>query len=117
MAEQQEPGASVTSLEPAPDRSLVDRMIAPYFAEPSLWPVLLVLLAHGVLGVGVALLDAIRDGMGFGAISLGFIAVGTLFALAGDLRRRHIGFTSISLLCSWAFGALTAWAADHYGLY
>ena len=100
-----------------PPRSRIDRVIAPYFAEPALLPVLLVLLAHGVLGVAVALLDTLRGGFGFAAIALGLTVVGTLASLAGDLRRRHFGVTSGSLLSFFVLGALLAWAADRYDYY
>jgi hypothetical protein len=109
--------ATVTSIARNVGTSRVDRAIAPYFREPALWPVTIVLLAHGVLGVGVALLEALRSGMGFSLVSLVLLLVLTVWSLARDLRIRRCGVTSASLIVCWSFGALTAWAADHYGLY
>lgn len=117
MTEREANGASVTSIERDVGRSLADRIVAPYFREAALWPVTIVLLAHGVLGVGVALLDAVRDGMGFGLVALVLVGAGTGTAFAHDLRRRRIGLTSGSLTTFWVLGALCAWAADHYGFY
>jgi len=117
VTEREGRGTSVTSLEREAGRSLADRAIAPYFREPGLWPVTIVLLAHGVLGVGVALLDAIRGGMGYGLIALVLVGACTGWALARDAWRRRFGLTSGSLIFCWALGSLCAWAADHYGLY
>ncbi len=117
MTERDAPGASVTSIERDAGRSLADRVVAPYFREPGLWPVTIVLLAHGVLGVGVALLDAVRNGMGFGLVALVLVGAGTGAAFARDLRRGRLGLTSGSLTTFWVLGALCAWAADHYGFY
>ena len=117
MTERDANGAGVTSIERDMGRSLADRIVAPYFRESALWPVTIVLLAHGALGVGVALLDAVRDGMGFGLVVLVMVGAGTATAFAHDLRRRSIGLTSGSLTTCWVLGALCAWAADHYGFY
>ncbi len=117
MTEREAEGASVTSIERDAGRSLADRIIAPYFREPGLLPVTIVLLAHGVLGVGVALLDAVRGGMGFGLIALLLVGAGTGLAFTRDLRRRRLGLASGSLATCWVLGALCAWAADHYGFY
>lgn len=117
MSEQEDSGASVVSIEYEVGRSLADRIIAPYFQEPGLWPVLFVLLAHGVLGIGVALLDALRGGLGYGLVALVLVGAGTVWAFVRDLRRRRFGLTCRSLSICWVLGAASAWAADHYGLY
>ena len=116
MADRREP-ASVTSIERDAQRSLADRAIAPYFREPMLWPVAIVLVAHGVLGIGVALLEALRNGVGFGLVALVLVGFATAWALLRDARRRRFGATCITLATCWTLGALAAWAADHYGLY
>jgi hypothetical protein len=116
MAHRREP-AGVTSIERDVQRSLADRAIAPYFREPALWPVAIVLVAHGVLGIGVALLEALRNGMGFGLVALVLVGCATAWAVVHDARRRRLGATCITLVTCWTLGALSAWAADHYGLY
>ncbi|MGH0029216.1 MAG: hypothetical protein ACQGVC_05465 [Myxococcota bacterium] len=96
---------------------LVDRFLAPYVRDAALWPVTIVLLAHVVLGVGVAALDTWRSGMGWGAVSLGAFVAATLACWIHDARLRRFGTTSWLLLGSWAVGLACAVAADHYGVY
>ena len=117
MPDSRERGAAVESIAGTARRSLADRAIGPYFRESALWPVAIVLLAHGVLGIGVALLDAIRSGMGYGLVALALIGVGTGSSLVSDLRRRRLGIASGALLACWVLGALAAWGADRYGWY
>ncbi len=97
--------------------SRVDRAIAPYFREPGLLTVLIVLVAHGVLGLGVALLDAIRAGMGYGLVALVLVGVGSVLAFVHDVRQRRLDFTSGTPLFCWVAGAACAWAADRFGFY
>jgi hypothetical protein len=117
MPDSRERGAPVASIAGATRRSLADRAIAPYFREPALWPVAIVLVAHGILGIGVALLDAIRSGIGYGLVALVLVAAGTGYALATDLRARRFSVTSGALLACWILGAAAAWAVDRYGWY
>lgn len=117
MPDPRDRGASVESIAGASRRSLADRAIAPYFREPALWPVAIVLIAHGILGIGVALLDAIRSGMGYGLVALVLVGAGTGYAVVSDLRRRRLGVASRALLACWVLGALAAWGADRYGWY
>ena len=42
---------------------------------------------------------------------------GSKRALLRDARLRRFGLTSAALVASWGLGGLSAWAADHYGLY
>lgn len=100
--------------EPIP---LVDRVIAPYFRDSALWPVTLVLLAHAVLGIGLAAVDAWRSGMGYGLVSIVGLAAASLVSWLRDLRRRRFGLTSRTLLGCWIVGLACAFAADRYALY
>ena len=54
--------------EPAP-RDWIDRFILPFVREPTLWPVLIVLIAHAVAFLGPAMLFAVRD-QGRGSIAV-----------------------------------------------
>ena len=91
--------------------------LAGYFHEPRVWPITFVLLAHGVLAVAIALLDVWREGGTLGWIVLAAAAAGTGYAIWRSVRRRALGLATPTLLGLWAFGALTAWAADRTGLY
>jgi hypothetical protein len=97
--------------------SPVDRWIAPYFGDSALWPVTIVLLAHGVLGIGVAALDAWRGGFGYGVVALVPIALGSVASWQRDARRGRVGATSGALLACWVLGLACAVAADRYGVY
>lgn len=115
-----ERGANVSYLPPPPPRrreSRLDRAIGPYFREPGLWPVMLVLVVHLVLGAGMALLDAWRSRAGFAVGTLVVAGSATLAVVASDLRRRRLGLASRVLLASWALGAVAGWAADRWGIY
>jgi hypothetical protein len=117
MPDPRERGATVESIAGVARRSLADRVIGPYFREPALWPIAIVLLAHGILGIAVALLHAVRSGMGFGLVALVLVGTGTGASLVSDLRRRRPGITSGALLACWTLGALAAWVLDRNGLY
>jgi uncharacterized membrane protein (DUF4010 family) len=91
--------------------------LAGYFTESSLWPVTFVLLAHGVLGIAVALLDAIRRQGTLAILVLAVAATGTLWAAIRDWRRGRLGLATPTLLALWALGAVSAWAAARAGLY
>jgi hypothetical protein len=94
--------------------SLVDRLLGPYFRDPALWPVTLVLLAHLVLGIAIAALDAWRNGFGFGAVALGLLGVSSLASWWRDARQRRFGPTSWMLLGCGVVGAACAFVADRY---
>jgi hypothetical protein len=91
--------------------------LAGYFREPVLRPVLIVLLAHGVLALAIAMLDTVRRQGTLGILVLTGTAAATAWALRRDWMRRRVGLASPTLLGLWAVGALTAWAADHFQLY
>jgi len=97
--------------------SLVDRMVAPYFRDPALWPVTLVLVAHLVLGIAIAALDTWRSGFGYGAVALGLLGVASLASWWRDARHRRFGPTSWTLLGCGVVGAACAIAADRYAWY
>jgi len=91
--------------------------LAGYFDEPALWPVTFVLLAHGVLAIAVALLDAIRRQGALAIVVLVAAAGLTVWAGVRDWRRGHLGFATPTLIGLWTLGALSAWAADRANLY
>jgi len=82
--------------------------------DPGLWPVTLVLLAHLVLGIAIAMLDAWRNGFGYGAVALGLIGASSLASWWRDARQRRFGPTSWTLLGCGVLGAACAMLADRY---
>ena len=94
-----------------------ERWVAPYFREPSLWPVMLVLVAHAVLGLGIALLEVRRGAGGFAWLSVALGVACLAGAAVRDARRGSAGLASGICLSIWALSVATAWLADRYDLY
>ena len=69
------------------DRDWVDRFILPFVREPTLWPVLIVLIAHAVAFIGPALLFAVRDGGRGWAAALALLALLSLAVVRFEWRR------------------------------
>ena len=87
-----------------------ERLVAPLFEEPTLWPLLLVLAAHAVLIGAVLLSLGVRDRNPF---ALGALAL--LLAATADIGLRQIRarrFGRIAWMAAfWAGSALAAFAA------
>lgn len=106
---------------PAPtvprDELAVERWVAPFFADSGLWPVTAVVIAHGILGVAVLLLEVLRSPGPWSVAAFAGLALASLELLRRTLRRRRLGALGWTLLATWALGALVAWGADRLGLY
>ena len=101
----------------ARDPSRVERALAPFFRDMGLWPVTLVIVAHLVLAIAVLLLELRRGPGGFAIAGFGLVALVSLAALGHDVARRHLGALGATVLGSWIAGVVSAWAANHWGLY
>ena len=99
------------------DASRVERALAPFFRDMGLWPVTVVVVAHGVLAVAVLLLAIVRGPGGFSIVGFAVITVASLAVVGHDVARRRLGALGITVLGTWLAGAATAWAADRWGLY
>jgi len=103
--------------EPFRGTSLLERAILPYLREPTLWPVLLVLLAHAIVLVAQLLVFAWRDGGGGTFMGLGALAVLSLAAARLEVRdRRRPGAITALVAVIWALSGLTAWAGVRIGI-
>jgi hypothetical protein len=97
----------------APEATGPSRHIAVFFEEPTLWPILLILIVHVALAGALVLLSALR-GRSLPALAL----LALLLVLSGDAvrrarrRRRVAGW--LALL--WALSALTAVGASRLGV-
>jgi len=100
-----------------PGEPLVDRCVAPFVRDPGLWPVTLVLAAHAVLGIAVALLEVWRGPGAFGLAALALLGAGSIACFAHDWAQRRLGLASRALALCWAFGALAAWGLARSGVY
>lgn len=99
----------------APNR--FERFVAPFFEEPTLWPVLLVLAAHAFLGGAVLLAFALRDRNPF---ALGALAL--LLVASGDLglrlvRSRRMGRLGWGLVAFWLGSAASAAIASRFHVF
>lgn len=95
----------------------LERLIAPYFREPTLWPVLLVLLVHAAVVLAVLLLAAVRA-RGLAALAaMALLLVLSADGVRRDLQRRRLGLVSRAVGVIWILAALAAWGAHRTGIY
>lgn len=104
-------------LDRDPQATRVDRFLAPYVQQPGLWPVAIVLVAHGILAVAAALIDAWRSQAGFAVWSLLLIGAATAWAWGVDWRRGRFGLVSRTFLMIWPLGVVSAYYAQRWELY
>lgn len=96
----------------------VDRWILPFVREPTLWPVLVVVIGHAIALAAPLLLLAVRDGSGGAAASLALLGLASLAIALLELRRRgRLGPLAGLLLTTWLLSAAAAWAADRFGIF
>lgn len=91
--------------------------LAGYFYEPAVWPITIVLLAHAVLGLAIALLDALRHQGVLSILVLSLAAGLTAWAIQRAWKRGALGRAVPTLLITWSLSALCAWGVDHAQLY
>ena len=96
--------------------SRIDRWLLVFVREPTLWPVLLVVVGHAIALLAPLLLWAIRDGQSGPAWTLALLALPCVAGTAWELRHRGPGALTGLILSTWGLSAATAIAADHYHL-
>ncbi len=106
---------------PGPDAfrgtSRLERAILPYLHEPTLWPVLLVVLAHAIVLVAQLLVFVWRDGGVGSFMGLGVLAVLSLAAIRLEVRdRRRPGAITALATVIWVLSGLAAWAGVRIGI-
>jgi hypothetical protein len=97
--------------EPVP-RDWVDRFILPFIRESTLWPVLIVLVAHAVAFIGPALLFAVRDDSRASQVVIALLLLSSALVIRFEWRRDHhlaalTTTTAITWLASLAFAYLS----------
>ena len=95
----------------------VDETILYFLKEPTLWPVLLVVLFSVGAFLGTVLLVAIQQRGLFAIVAICALVLGSLFALDRDIRARTLSPSSILVLGLWAASGLTAGGMVWIGLY
>lgn len=98
----------------APSR--VDRWVLVFVREPTLWPVLVVLIGHAVALLAPLLLWALRDGRSGPLVLLSLLGAGSLSGVAWELRRRGPGALTGLLASTWLLSAGAAWLANRHQL-
>lgn len=94
-----------------------ERFLSPFFEEPTLWPVTLVLGAHAFLGGAVLLAMAARARNVFAMAALALLLVMTgdvLFRCARARRMGRIGWGVVALWIGSALGAALATRFDFF---
>ena len=98
--------------------SRVERALLPFLREPTLWPVLLAVIAHAIALVGPLLVIVWRDPRP-GWPALGLLLLGSLSAAAVrvELRDRgRPGPIAGLLAATWSLCGLGAWGGAHLGI-
>src|SRR5262247_436068 len=118
MARQSDPPPDRAPPAGEPEARGLERWIAPYFRDSTLWPVLAVAAATAVTGLASLLLLAAVDRSPYAATGVLVLAwIGVDVALR---ERRALGRTGLagrSVLALWALGAVAALAAWRGGLF
>jgi hypothetical protein len=102
--------------DPFAGPSRVDRWLLVFVREPTLWPVLLVVIGHAIALLAPLLLWAIRDGQRGPGWTLALLALPCVAGISWELRDRGPGALTGLLFSTWALSVAAAIASDHYHL-
>jgi predicted esterase len=94
-----------------------ERFLSPFFEEPTLWPVTLVLGAHALLGGAVVLAMALRARNAFALAALALLVVMTADVLFRCARARRMGRIGWGLVALWIGSALGAVLATRFDFF
>lgn len=99
-------------------RSRVERALLPFLREPTLWPILAVLVAHVVAFVAPLMVIVWRDPQpGWPSIGLVLLAAGSLAACRVELRdQRRPGPVAGLIVATWLLCGAGAWAGARVGI-
>jgi hypothetical protein len=94
-----------------------DRWLLPFVRDSTLWPVLLVVVAHAAAFLAPALVFALRDRRLPAQAAVLLLAALTVRVVGGELRRRRrVGALNAVLLSVWLLGGTLAVVSDRYGI-
>lgn len=104
--------------EPEEGVDRVERYVMPFVREPTLWPVLIVLLAHAAAFVAPAMIFAVRDEGRGSAVVLLVLALLSAAVVRFEVRRRGRPASLTAVLgVTWALSVALAVVADRAGLF
>lgn len=93
----------------------VDLWVMPYLRDSSLWPVLVVLIAHVVAFIAPIMLYAVRDERPGPMVGLGIVALLTLRGFRWEMRTRNqFGAISWLIVVSLLSSVIAAYFASKY---
>jgi hypothetical protein len=96
----------------------LDAWVAPYVRDPTLWPVLIVVIVHVIAFLAPALLLSVRDRELAAAVTLAAAACVTGLAFVQEIRHRgRPGELAGVLVITWIASAAVAWLADAHALF
>lgn len=96
----------------------IETWVLPYVREPTLWPVLVALLGHVVVGIVPLVLFVVRSGSVRGGLVLGGMVVGSLGLFGFEVFRfRRPGAVSVVVGATWVVSLGLAWLADRTGVF
>jgi hypothetical protein len=107
--------ASETAIGARPKR--FERLVAPFFEEPTLWPVLFVLAAHAFLIGAVVLAFGLRDRNPFALGALALLSIATVDVGVRLVSARRMGRLGWGLVAFWAGSALCAALASRFHVF
>ena len=93
-----------------------DSWIRPYVVESTLWPVLIVVLAHIAAFVAPVVLFALRDRRIPSMAALAVLLVASGSAIGVDVAKRRVGLITGLVLAAWAITGLFAYFAGRWHL-
>ena len=95
----------------------VDRYIISALREPTLGPLVLVVIGVVVAFIAPALLFAIRAGRVYSIMALLILGFGSFAIVRFDIgRHRRPAIFSKVIFATWLASCAGAWACDHWGL-
>lgn len=109
--------------DPEPEQSddpferAVDRHIAVFYRDSTLWPVLVVAIAAALSLGGAAMLFAVRERSPYALAALALLAWMSVDAVWRDLAHRRFGVASRAIVGLWLGAAGAAWLAAHLGIF
>jgi hypothetical protein len=102
---------------PHPEERSVDRWIAPFFHDSTLYPVSIAATAIGVTLGSTLILLAFADRNLFALAALLLLVWMSADAVYRDLRRRRLGLASRAIAALWALSLIGAGAAIWFGIF
>ena len=95
-----------------------ERFVAPFYDEPTLWPVLFVLAAHAVLigAVLIALGLRSRNYFALGGLAIAVVATGDVLRAAHP-RAARSGGSGWSVVTLWVLSAISAVLAIRFDFF